>query len=80
MSLFAEQFNEMLMRDFGFNIYKGMSAAPEKPKEEKKDKEKKKDERKDSVVCVVTLLSSFTTLLKLLTVTTRNKQKLCQLR
>lgn len=38
MSLFAELFNEMLMRDFGFRIYKALSAAPEKPKEEKEDK------------------------------------------
>ena len=43
VSLFAELFNEMLMRDFGFNIYKALCAAPEKPKEEKKDKKKDKD-------------------------------------
>lgn len=34
VSLFAELFNEMLMRDFGFNIYKAMCAMPEKTKEE----------------------------------------------
>ena len=50
VSLFAELFNEMLMRDFGFSIYKGLVGAPEKPKEDKKDKEKKKDEKKDSDV------------------------------
>jgi hypothetical protein len=38
VSLFAELFNEMLMRDFGFNIYKAMIAAPEKAKENKDDK------------------------------------------
>lgn len=34
VSLFAELFNEMLMRDFGFNIYKALCAMPEKTKEE----------------------------------------------
>ncbi|XP_073978959.1 cell division cycle and apoptosis regulator protein 1-like isoform X5 [Rhodnius prolixus] len=46
VSLFAELFNEMLMRDFGFNIYKAVLAAPERPKEEKnrdKDEDKTKD-------------------------------------
>jgi hypothetical protein len=38
VSLFAELFNEMLMRDFGFRIYKALVEAPEKPKEEKEDK------------------------------------------
>ena len=46
VSLFAELFNEMLMRDSGFLIYKALMAAPEKPKEEKKDK-KDKDKDKD---------------------------------
>ncbi|XP_052262655.1 cell division cycle and apoptosis regulator protein 1-like isoform X2 [Dreissena polymorpha] len=46
VSLFAELFNEMLMRDFGFTIYKSIVGAPEKPKEEKK--EKKKDDKKES--------------------------------
>lgn len=45
VSLFAELFNEMLMRDSGFLIYKSLAAAPEKPKEEKKDKDKKKDDK-----------------------------------
>uniref|UniRef100_T1HC97 SAP domain-containing protein n=1 Tax=Rhodnius prolixus TaxID=13249 RepID=T1HC97_RHOPR len=50
VSLFAELFNEMLMRDFGFNIYKAVLAAPERPKEEKnrdKDEDRKKDKTKD---------------------------------
>lgn len=44
VSLFAELFNEMLMRDFGFNIYKSIHMQPEKV-EEKKDERKKKDEK-----------------------------------
>ena len=36
MSLFAELFNEMLMRDFGFGIYKSLLVLPDKPKEDKK--------------------------------------------
>lgn len=50
VSLFAELFNEMLIRDFGYNIYKAISALPEKPKEvivEEKDKEKEKDVKKE---------------------------------
>jgi len=43
VSLFAEIFNEMLMRDFGFQIYKSIVTAPSVKKEE----EKKKDDRKD---------------------------------
>eukprot|EP00106_Octopus_bimaculoides_P005640 XP_014773082.1 PREDICTED: cell division cycle and apoptosis regulator protein 1-like [Octopus bimaculoides] len=35
VSLFAELFNEMLMRDFGFKIYKALVLAPEKKDEEK---------------------------------------------
>lgn len=42
VSLFAELFNEMLMRDFGFNIYKNLYLLPIiKPKEEKKTEETK---------------------------------------
>lgn len=37
VSLFAELFNEMLMRDFGFNIYKALSVFPAMKDEEKKD-------------------------------------------
>ncbi|XP_055716251.1 cell division cycle and apoptosis regulator protein 1-like isoform X2 [Phlebotomus papatasi] len=46
VSLFAELFNEMLMRDFGFNIYKALNMMPEKNKEppvEPKKEEKKAD-------------------------------------
>ncbi|KAK3091306.1 hypothetical protein FSP39_018795 [Pinctada imbricata] len=47
VSLFAELFNEMLMRDFGFEIYKSLVKAPEKKEEEKKEKDKdKKSEEK----------------------------------
>lgn len=43
VSLFAELFNEMLMRDFGFRIYRSLCSLPEKPKE--KDEDKKKDKK-----------------------------------
>ncbi|XP_066156460.1 cell division cycle and apoptosis regulator protein 1-like isoform X1 [Euwallacea fornicatus] len=47
VSLFAELFNEMLTRDFGFNIFKAIYQMPEKPKEQdKKKKEEKKIEDK----------------------------------
>ncbi|XP_033230490.1 cell division cycle and apoptosis regulator protein 1-like isoform X2 [Belonocnema kinseyi] len=47
VSLFAELFNEMLMRDFGFRIYRSLCSLPEKPKEKEEDKKKdKKDEKK----------------------------------
>lgn len=45
VSLFAELFNEMLMRDFGFNIYRALYELPEKAKE-KEEKRKKDDEKK----------------------------------
>lgn len=58
VSLFAEMFNEMLMRDFGFRIYKLLVSSPEAAEDEKKDKPKdedkkdkaksKDDEKKDS--------------------------------
>jgi len=38
VSLFAESFNEMLMRDFGFSIYKKLNTIPEKKEEPKKEK------------------------------------------
>ncbi|XP_023244872.1 cell division cycle and apoptosis regulator protein 1 isoform X2 [Copidosoma floridanum] len=49
VSLFAELFNEMLMRDFGFRIYRSLYAVPEKPKEREDDrkKDKKDDKKKD---------------------------------
>ncbi|XP_008204944.1 cell division cycle and apoptosis regulator protein 1 isoform X2 [Nasonia vitripennis] len=47
VSLFAELFNEMLMRDFGFRIYRALCNLPEKPKEKEEDKKKdKKDDKK----------------------------------
>ncbi|KAH9495313.1 Cell division cycle and apoptosis regulator protein 1 [Bulinus truncatus] len=53
VSLFAELFNEMLMRDFGFQIYKAIACAPQakeedKKKEDKKDEKDKKDDKKSS--------------------------------
>lgn len=47
VSLFAELFNEMLMRDFGFRIYRSLYEAAEKVREEEKEKERKKKEEKD---------------------------------
>ncbi|KAL7643954.1 UNVERIFIED_CONTAM: hypothetical protein RMT77_005966 [Armadillidium vulgare] len=50
VSLFAELFNEMLMRDFSFRIYKALIESPDKSKDEKREKEKdreKKDEKDD---------------------------------
>lgn len=48
VSLFAELFNEMLMRDFGFRIYRSLCNLPEKSKEKDEDKRKdKKDDRRD---------------------------------
>ncbi|XP_015434424.1 PREDICTED: cell division cycle and apoptosis regulator protein 1 isoform X2 [Dufourea novaeangliae] len=48
VSLFAELFNEMLMRDFGFRIYRALCNLPEKPKEKDDDKKKdKKDDKRD---------------------------------
>lgn len=43
VSLFAELFNEMLQRDFGYRIYKALAAIP--AKDEKKDKKKKEVEK-----------------------------------
>lgn len=40
VSLFAELFNEMLMRDFGFNIYKSLFSLPDDQLVEKDKKEK----------------------------------------
>merc|ERR1740129_635689 len=49
VSLFAELFNEMLIRDSAFKLYSAIQAAPERPKEEKKEKkeEKEKKEKKE---------------------------------
>ncbi|KAL5018166.1 hypothetical protein ScPMuIL_003888 [Solemya velum] len=49
VSLFAELFNEMLMRDFAFVLYKTLVKAPERKEEEKvKEKDKSKSEEKSS--------------------------------
>ena len=45
ISLFAELFNEMLMRDNAFKIYRAIVNTPEPAKDDKK--EKKSDEKKD---------------------------------
>ena len=50
VSLFAELFNEMLMRDFGFAIYKALMAAPvrkDAEKDNKKSKDKDGEKKKD---------------------------------
>merc|ERR1712241_419598 len=44
VSLFAELFNEMFMRDSAFKLYRAITNAAEKIKEEKKKEEKKEDE------------------------------------
>ncbi|XP_015799866.3 cell division cycle and apoptosis regulator protein 1 [Nothobranchius furzeri] len=44
VSLFAELFNEMLQRDFGYRIYKALAALP--AKDEKKEKKVKKEVEK----------------------------------
>ncbi|XP_048863944.1 cell division cycle and apoptosis regulator protein 1 isoform X3 [Brienomyrus brachyistius] len=49
VSLFAELFNEMLQRDFGYRIYKALAAVPIKEdKRDKRDKGKKEAEKKDT--------------------------------
>jgi hypothetical protein len=53
VSLFAELFNEMLMRDNGFNIYKAINILPvpeedkKAKKKDSKDSEKEGDEKKE---------------------------------
>lgn len=48
ISLFAEAFNEMLMRDFGFNIYRAFNFFHlAKPKEVIKEDDKKKESKAD---------------------------------
>ncbi|XP_017775351.1 PREDICTED: cell division cycle and apoptosis regulator protein 1-like [Nicrophorus vespilloides] len=46
VSLFAELFNEMLMRDFGFNIYRALYELPDKPRDKEDKKANKKDDDK----------------------------------
>lgn len=49
VSLFAELFNEMLQRDFGYRIYKSLAVLPSKDeKKEKEKKAKKESDKKDS--------------------------------
>jgi len=45
VSLFAELFNEMLIRDSAFKLYAAIQAAPERPKEEKKEKKEEKEKK-----------------------------------
>lgn len=48
VSLFAELFNEMLQRDFGFRIYKALAFLPNKDeRREKKEKARKDAEKRD---------------------------------
>lgn len=47
VSLFAENFNEMIMRDFGLQIYKALTAAPEKVDEKEKKEKSDEKEKKD---------------------------------
>ncbi|XP_048407221.1 cell division cycle and apoptosis regulator protein 1 isoform X2 [Stegostoma tigrinum] len=48
VSLFAELFNEMLQRDFGYRIYKALVTVPEKDDKKEKDKKDRKEEKKES--------------------------------
>ena len=41
--MFAESFNEMLMRDFGFSIYKKLHTIPDKIEETQKDKKEESE-------------------------------------
>ncbi|XP_034148520.1 cell division cycle and apoptosis regulator protein 1 isoform X12 [Esox lucius] len=49
VSLFAELFNEMLQRDFGYKIFKALASVPCKDdKKDKKEKAKKEAEKKEA--------------------------------
>lgn len=48
VSLFAELFNEMLMRDAGFKLYKAIVDVPEKAKEDKKEDKKPADKKDEA--------------------------------
>jgi len=51
VSLFVELFNEMLVRDFAFCIYKALLACPDKAEDDKKqddDRKKSSDKKNDS--------------------------------
>lgn len=49
VSLFAELFNEMLIRDFGFNIYKVLHAMPENESSTTNSEHDSKDRRDKSI-------------------------------
>lgn len=49
VSLFAELFNEMLQRDFGYRIYKALAAIPVKDDKKEKEKKVKKEAEKREV-------------------------------
>ena len=70
VSLFAESFNEMLMRDFGFSIYKKLHTIPDKKEEPKKDKKDESEASpatsKDEKVCKTSLLNKNFILSKIL--------------
>ena len=72
VSLFAESFNEMLMRDFGFSIYKKLHTIPDKKEEPKKDKKDESEAsspaatRKDEKVGKTSLLNKNFILSKIL--------------
>lgn len=42
--MFAELFNEMLIRDFGFRIYKAFVLMPEKLEDDRKEDDKRKSD------------------------------------
>ncbi|XP_069756943.1 cell division cycle and apoptosis regulator protein 1 isoform X2 [Narcine bancroftii] len=48
VSLFAELFNEMLQRDFGYRIYKTLVALPEKDDKKEKERKERKEDKKES--------------------------------
>uniref|UniRef100_A0A4W3JP68 Cell division cycle and apoptosis regulator protein 1 n=1 Tax=Callorhinchus milii TaxID=7868 RepID=A0A4W3JP68_CALMI len=47
VSLFAELFNEMLQRDFGYRIYKALNSLPERDDKKEKEKKERKEEKKE---------------------------------
>lgn len=49
VSLFAELFNEMLQRDFGYRIYKVLAAFPNKDDKKEKEKKVKKEMEKREI-------------------------------
>lgn len=49
VSLFAELFNEMLQRDFGYRIYKVLAAFPTKDDKKEKEKKAKKEVEKREI-------------------------------